>query len=119
MLVVYFDHRLWAHKAVGPQSFLIVFPVLPVILLNSSDPLGIRMRPLAEILLLWDRRPAAVEGAPANHCYLPLKHSCLCAVESKCKTKTPFVLGHVDVYAVSLVGTTVQQYGGFLCLQTE
>ena len=31
-------------------------------------------------------------GAPASHCCLPLKHSCLSAVEWNCKTKAPFVL---------------------------
>lgn len=69
--------------------------VLPANPLNSADPFGFGMRPLAGLLLCWDRRPAAAErhgGGHASRRCSPLKHSCLWAVVRKCKTKSRFVL---------------------------
>lgn len=99
--------------------------MLPAVLLNSSDPFGIGMRPLAEFLLRWDRRPAAVEGPLPAAAYLSNIPVCglwwenakqrlhLCCWARGCVSTEwkhswlPNVEG--------MIGTTAQQYGGWCC----
>lgn len=123
MSVIFFAQRLRSYRAAGLSSFLIASLVLPVVLLNSGDPLGIGMRPLAEFLLRWDRRPAAVEGP------LPTTAACLsnipvCGLWRENVKQRLFLCcwacgcvcfewKHSWLPSVEgLVRTTVQEYGG-------
>lgn len=112
--------KCWSYRAASPRLILIAFPMLPVVLLNSSDPLGVRIRPLAQVLLFWERRAAVVKGP------LPTTAACVSKIPVcglKMQNKDSFcAAGPEDVCAVSgntagcpvfsLVGTTVQQTGG-------
>lgn len=91
----------------GPYSALIASLVLPANPLNSADPFGFGMRPLAGFLLCWDRKP--------------LKHSCLWAAVRKCKTKSPFVLPGQWMCTHGVERQPVAQREGFdwLCSSTQ
>ncbi|KAK5869909.1 hypothetical protein PBY51_024588 [Eleginops maclovinus] len=80
------------------------------------------MRPLAEFLLHWDRRPAAVEGPLPTTAASP-SNIPVCGLWSEQAKQRPFcAAGPVDVCfkrkrswlppVQGLVGTAVPQYGG-------